>query len=276
MITDLIPDPDRYRFDHGQLRLHTHPVEADCLQALEQFQAHDLDNQIKVSLMNRTESKYLLPIGILPDFLRSMAKNHTVLQHAGHRVFTYENTYFDTPDWDLYLHHHNGKLNRYKYRYRRYHETNVACLELKYKNNKRRTVKERLPWPCNVPGELSFARLPFLARLYINYRRITLWNHTTDERMTLDYDIYFQRPQQAHKESRVRLQSLFIIELKRAGKVYGSPFVRQAKDDGYHRQSISKYCVGVCLTETGKLKRNKFKPVLRKLHNLQHAGVTMQ
>ena len=262
----LLLDQNRYRTDHAALRDHAHKVEADCLATLQQFTSHSLSEQVEVDLADRTDSKYILPIRALPRLLQALTEDHSVLESAGHRIFTYENTYFDTPDWDLYLRHHNGNLARHKCRFRRYRETDLAYLEIKLKNNKLRTVKNRMPWHAAEPMEVWRDEEPVRPSLYVNYRRITLWNHGTRERLTLDYDIHYRRPNQ---QKVVRLADIFIAELKREGKVYGSPFVRRAKDYGFTPKSFSKYCIGVCLTDSGELKKNNFKPMLRYLgaHN---------
>ena len=266
----LILDQHRFRTDHARMRPQAHPVEADCSTELQQFRSHSLEAQVAVELANRTDSKYLLPIGIMPQLLREMITEHSVLESAGHRAFTYQNTYFDTPDWDLYRQHHNGKRNRHKCRFRRYAETDIAFLEIKFKSNKLRTVKERMPWPSDEPGNAVSAGLPVEPSLYINYRRITLWNRLTNERLTLDYDLHFRRPQQ---DRLVRLEDICIAELKREGKMYGSPFVRRAKSYGYKPQAVSKYCIGVCLTDDGQLKQNRFKALLNRLGRRTVTGV---
>lgn len=265
----LLLDQKRYRTDHAALRNHAHAVEADCLDAARQFDSHSLSEQLEVNLADRTDSKYLLPIGVLPRFLQGLSQEYSVLESVGHRIFTYENTYFDTPQWDLYLHHHNGRLSRHKCRFRRYHETDMSYLEIKLKNNKLRTIKTRIPWHAEEPLHALPDEAPVEPSLYVNYRRVTLWNHAAGERLTLDYDIHYQRPGQ---QNIVRLADVFIAELKREGKVYGSHFVRRAKEYGFTPQSFSKYCVGVCLTDSGTLKKNKFKPMLRRLGYYSNNG----
>jgi hypothetical protein len=162
----------------------------------------------------------------------------------------------------MYRRHHNGKLSRHKCRFRRYHETDLSYLEIKLKTNKLRTIKNRIPWHAEGPVQTLQNEEPIEPSLYVNYRRVTLWNHDTRERLTLDYDVYYRRPGQ---EKTVRLADVFIAELKREGKVYGSRFVRAAKAYGFTPQSFSKYCIGVCLTDSGELKKNRFKPMLRRL-----------
>jgi hypothetical protein len=265
----LVLDQARYRADHESLRARPHDIEADCHGALQQFPGHSLSEQVEVDLPDRTDSKYLLPIRVLPRFLEALSGDHSILTEAGHRVFTYQNTYFDTPGWDLYLQHHNGKRNRHKCRFRRYHETDISYLEIKLKSNKRRTIKERMPCTADEMGASVSVDLVVEPRLYVNYRRITLWNRGTGERLTLDFDLHFSRPLQGQL---ARLGGVFIAELKREGKVYGSTFVRRAKDYGYTPLPLSKYCVGVCLTDSGELKKNRFKPLLRKLGRLDTIG----
>jgi len=258
----LLLDKNQYRRAHANLRTCTHNAEPDALAALETFDGHSLADQSAVDLPNRTDSKYLLPVTLLPRFLAEVRKEHTVLQADEHRIFTYENTYFDTSDWAMYHAHHNGKLNRYKYRFRHYLETDTSYLEVKLKNNRNRTVKTRTRWHSTEPTQIMIDEAPVNPCLYVNYRRISLWNRTTDERLTLDFDLRWQRPGQ---DKVVLLQHLFIAELKRDGKIYGSPFVRKAKDYGYRPEAMSKYCAGVCLTDNGTLKKNRFKPLLAQL-----------
>jgi hypothetical protein len=130
-----------------------------------------------------------------------------------------------------------------------------------------------MPWPMpnsamGLPGEA-----PVMPALYVNYRRITLWNHSTNERLTIDYDLTWQRPSEP---SSVRLPESFIAELKREGKVYGSSFVRRAKEYGFLPTGFSKYCIGMCLTDlSGDLKKNRFKPLLRQLGRTAVSGVQL-
>ena len=130
-----------------------------------------------------------------------------------------------------------------------------------------RTIKNRILWQSEEPIEVLPNDVAVEPSLYVNYRRTTLWNRATDERLTLDYDLHYRRPQQ---QNTVRLAGIFVAELKREGKVYGSPFVRRAKDYGFTPVSFSKYCAGVCLTDSGELKQNRFKPMLKKLGDCEY------
>ena len=262
MVT-LALDPVRTFADHDRLRSRPNPIETSHQKMLSEFKEHSLEEQQAVSLPYRFDIKFLLPVKLLPELLRHFTTSHSVLQFSDHRVFTYQNTYFDTPDWDLYSQHHNGKLNRFKYRHRRYLETKLEFLEIKVKTNKRRTRKQRIPWRCNQPIEVPDVNFKLVPKLYVNYRRITLWDQETDERLTLDFDILFQR---IEAETKAGIPNVLIAECKRADHAKPSRFVRHMKAKQYYPRSISKYCVGVCLTDDGSLKCNRFKGLISALN----------
>tara|TARA_A100001011_G_scaffold395222_1_gene489584 strand:- start:390 stop:1184 length:795 start_codon:yes stop_codon:yes gene_type:complete len=256
-------DSARTFADHDRLRSRSHSIETNNQLMLSEFNEHSLEEQRAVSLPYRFDIKFLLPVTFLPELLRHFASSHSILQYSGHRVFTHQHTYFDTPDWDLYSQHHNGKLNRFKYRHRRYLETKLEFLEIKVKTNKRRTRKQRIPWRCNQPIEVPDVDFKLVPKLYVNYRRITLWDQETDERLTLDFDILFQR---IDAETKVGVPNVLIAECKRADLVKPSRFAQQLKAKKYYPRSISKYCVGVCLTDDSSLKCNRFKGLISELN----------
>lgn len=186
---------NRYCDAHAQLRPEPLPVEQACAQLLSDFPSHTLAAQAQVDLPDRTDSKYLLPLRGLPQFIAALLAEHTLLEAAGVRVSTYENTYFDTPQWSMYLDHHNGKLNRYKCRLRRYRETDMTYLEIKQKTNRGRTVKNRVPWQADTEHYPSWANGSKVIEpsLYVNYRRLSFWNRKTNERLTVDFDLNYRK-----------------------------------------------------------------------------------
>ncbi len=66
-----------------------------------------------VRLMDRTDSKFVLPIGRLSVLLAGTSTDYRVLEIAGKRLMTYKTLYYDTPDLQLYHRHHAGHLNRH-------------------------------------------------------------------------------------------------------------------------------------------------------------------
>ena len=123
--------------------------------ALIQFTSHGLDDLNAAKLMNRVDSKFILPISFLPEVLSQLTSHYSVLEINNNRISRYQNKYFDTPDMTLYNNHHNGRLNRYKVRRRRYVDTDTEFLEVKLKNNKKRTIKNRIKLANLIPEQLS-------------------------------------------------------------------------------------------------------------------------
>lgn len=241
------------------------------------FDGHSLQAQSSVALMDRMDTKFILPINLLPTILDKLKAEYSILEMDERRIFTYETTYFDTPDRFFYLAHHNGKLNRNKVRYRRYVDTGTAFMEVKFKNNKGRTIKTRVPLDSANPDFSSVNQfvLESLAdqideletTLFVRYQRITLMNKNGAERLTIDIDLNFKS---AQTSSQVNLPKLCIAELKRERKANSSYFMNVIKQQKIYPSNFSKYCIGCALTDNGTLKANRFKPTLHSI--LQTTG----
>ena len=128
---------------HDSLRRHPQSEEHEINDAVHRFTSHNLQQQDDASLMDRVDTKYLLPVPLMLDGFSRLDQDYTVLEIDSQRLFTYQNTYFDSENLNYYLLHHNGKLNRHKVRYRRYLETDTEFFEIKFKTNKSRTIKQR-------------------------------------------------------------------------------------------------------------------------------------
>jgi len=250
--------------------------------ALLALQPHDLQQQNKAALMNRVDTKYLLPRSKLANLLEALAGEYTILNEGDKRIFTYETTYFDSASKRFYLAHHNGKLNRHKVRFRRYVESNTGFMEVKLKNNKGRTIKKRVPMDCQVPDErkvnsfvlgcLGDDSTKLETSLFVNYRRMTLLNKYYPERLTIDLDVSFQcadtnieNGATAQKGATQKLEDIFIVELKREGKQKGTSYSRWATSHGFKPIKFSKYCMGLILTHDKNLKQNRFKKTILQL-----------
>ena len=273
----LILDPEEYQQVHQTLasdRIRPRENTFNGIHLLSDFKSHQLDEQSDIAQLDRVDAKYALPVDFLEELLQTLVNEYSVLQVAGQRSPAYETTYFDTPDRMLYQMHHNGKLNRYKVRYRRYAATNTGFFEIKKKSNKRRTIKKRISLRTNTEakveantfcysllGDITHSLQP---SLYVYFRRITLMNRQRDERITIDIDLHFARPDndtQAHRPY------LMIVELKRFGKISESRFLRLTKKYRLRPMPFSKYCIGNCLTHESGLKINNFKSILAQINN---------
>ncbi len=236
---------------------------------LQRFAPINLDEMDGVKLMNRTDTKYAFNVNRFETVLSEILDNYRVLEVEGKRLSRYKSLYYDTPGFNLYHKHHNGELNRYKIRHRTYVESNIGFLEVKFKNNKGRTIKDRIKrvevpfsWESDTTGFLNKI-LPFEPQtlkpaIWVNYNRLTLVNKSGAERLTIDLNLEFVKD-----DSSKTLNSLVIAEVKQ-DKRKASPFITVMKKHHIREGSISKYCMGVALT--CKVKKNNFK---RKLLTLK-------
>lgn len=238
---------------------------------LSQFAPTSLEEMDSVKLMDRTDTKFTFNISQLEQILNDVKDDYKVLEVEGKFISRYKTLYFDTEKLDLYLRHHSGQLNRYKIRHRTYVESNLGYLEVKFKNNKGRTIKNRikdLEVPKNWSGKnqvflnnmLPFEPSVLVPTIWVNYSRLTLVNKTSAERLTIDLDLEFVKDGKT-----VNLSNLVIAEVKQE-KRKASPILAILKKYHIREGSISKYCMGIAMT-TDNIKKNNFK---QKLLNLKH------
>lgn len=248
-------------------------IETDLAEVLSGFSPITLSEMNSVSLMKRVDTKFVFPVSVLPSIVRGMSSAYSVLEMGGKRVFHYANMYFDTVDQLLYRQHHNGRLNRYKIRSRRYMESEQSFFEVKLKLNGKRTHKERIPYNGNLSAINSDAEKlvcnvtdmnPMLLQpsLGVYYARMTFVCAEQCERVTIDTALRFETG--ARQE---QLSHLVIAEVKQERKSRDSAFVRLMQEHRCSPLSISKYCIGIALTHTG-VKHNRFKPKLRTLQKV--------
>jgi hypothetical protein len=248
----------------------------DSLKILDSFEPITLTEMDGVKLMNRTETKYTFHLSKLAFVLSSLLNEYKVLEVEGKRISRYESLYFDTEKLDLYTQHHNGKLNRYKIRQRKYIESGTSFFEIKFKNNKGRTLKNRIQEDLteqldigNKPKFLS-KHTPFSVNdlkpvLWINYNRITLVNKNKPERLTIDTGLEFIKG-----NDKIGFGGLVIAELKQENRS-GSHFNQLMKDLRIREGSLSKYCIGIGNTYT-EAKKNNFKHRLSQLKQYIYAN----
>ena len=112
----------------------------DIINNLDSISLEEMDHVI---LMRRRDTKFVLPVENLKSIVELVREKYRVLEIDEQRIHLYHTLYYDTPLYDMYLNHHNRRLNRYKVRIRRYITSNISFLEVKFKNNKRETIKTR-------------------------------------------------------------------------------------------------------------------------------------
>lgn len=228
------------------------------------FEKITLDEMDSVKLMDRMDVKYLIPLNLLPLVLHEAREFYKLLEINNERLCSYETLYYDTEDYKLYHSHQSGRLNRYKVRFRNYVGSNLSFFEIKHKNNKGRTLKTRIKQPNNFEEILNNEKAEFLEKttplsavelkgnLMVNYKRMTLVNKTSKERLTLDLDLTFIKD-----KNEVIYNQLVVAEVKQE-KLGASPIIDIFKKYNLRAGSISKYCLGVMSTDRD-VKHNRFK-----------------
>jgi hypothetical protein len=224
-------------------------------EVLNSFVTIGLNEMDKVRLMNRTDTKYVLSFKRIPEFLTSLVEDYKVLEIKNERLFPYFTTYLDTIDYRFFNQHITGKLERNKVRYRKYEVTGTTFLEVKKRTNKNRTVKYRIEKELTPEAACDNEALEFLKEyipqnslllrpvLINRFKRATLIGAELNERLTIDYDLSFSKPEGFC----VNLPYVAIIELKRNGNKYRSHAANILKSLSVQQTGFSKYCIGTSI-----------------------------
>jgi hypothetical protein len=243
---------------------------------LSDFKPISLAEMDKVKLMDRVDSKFILPFEKLSCILTRLPSEYYVLTIKDHKVFSYQTDYFDTADLNMYSDHHNGKMNRYKLRQRAYIESDIRFLEVKFKSNKGRVIKDRIQRTYTDHGDFEkFVKeftpyKPEQLSIVIENRfnRFTLVDCKLQERVTIDFNLMF-----SDREQHAALNGLVIIEVKQNKNSRQSPVFKALRENRIRPESFSKYCLGVALLNRAG-KSNNFKETINLINKLSHAELS--
>lgn len=225
------------------------------------------------ALQTRVDKKFLLTPEQFRRFTNRLGPEFSVMQINGLRTFQYRSTYFDTPDFEQYVAHRQGRRRRYKVRSRTYVESELCMFEIKTKGLRGATVKHRREQPIAdahvlTPENLEFAaqvlaeeyghKMPKLVPALRNaYRRATLVDPVDGERVTCDVDLRF-----ADTDGVVHGPDMVIVETKTAdGRGISDAALAELN---IRPVSMSKYCLGVA-TLNPQLPANKWSRLLKRL-----------
>ena len=147
-----------------------------------------------VKLMNRIDTKYAVPLSVLPAILEAAKTDYFAQEIDGKRIANYDTMYYDTDSLDMYIRHHDRQLVRQKIRIRQYVDSDLTFLEIKRKNNKGRTKKKRISLPSPdvatfIAAKSRYEWSELSPRLRTLFRRITLVNKAKTERLTIDMNL---------------------------------------------------------------------------------------
>ncbi len=237
------------------------------------FDPISLDEMKLLRLMNRVDTKFVTTMPRLLDLLEMARAEYLMQEIDGVRSSAYTTLYYDTPALDMYIMHHNGCLGRQKVRVREYVDSGQRFLEVKNKNNHRRTRKKRISIEeFNIEGEEKHDFLKGLCWCDVEtlqpslrnwFNRITLVNKGKTERVTIDTDLRFHNYVSGQDRS---LDKAVIIELKRDGN-QPSPLLKMLRELRIHPHGFSKYCMGTALSNPN-VKQNRWKPKLHYVDRL--------
>jgi len=245
---------------------------------LHSFEPTSLDQMKDVRLMNRTDTKFILPLQRLTPLLQSLISHYRLLQINGESLLDYQTLYLDTPGVEMYRRHHDQRVNRFKVRARTYLQSRMSFLEVKRKTNKGRTLKKRIE--IETPHDAlhlendswlrrtsPYAASDLQPSLQNKFSRLTLVDHALTERITIDLAIAWQQTVENDSPWFRGLSEYCVLELKRGLQAGPSFSLSSLREQRIRPSSFSKYCVGTALLNP-QLKQNRFKPLLRKLSSL--------
>jgi len=166
---------------------------SDIQSILVNYQPISLAAMDEVALMERVDEKFTVSIEDTLDVLSKIRDKYFCLEIDGKRLFNYQTEYFDNENKTLFKNHQNGKLNRYKIRFRDYVASKKTFLEVKFKSNKGVTKKTRISVPFRekelnkkntkfLEEQTPYSFKEFEITIKNNFDRITLVNFETKER----------------------------------------------------------------------------------------------
>ena len=232
----------------------------------------------RVKLQNRTDTKFVFKAKLLPLILNDIQSYYSILEIKNKRTNSYQTLYYDTKELKSYVQHHNGKANRIKVRFRKYIESDLNYLEVKFKNNKSRTIKSRKKTK-SLETTLSTDSGKFIEAnsfyksqdltpvLWNNFTRLTLVHKTKNERLTIDLDLSFKSVENNVEKG---IPHVIIAEVKQEKASGDSDFIQAIKKYHIRKSGMSKYCVGTALLNDS-VKKNNFKERILNIKKLENA-----
>lgn len=238
------------------------------------FDKTTLAEMNSVSLMKRVDTKFILKESQLLEVLSKLYDDYKILEINQERLMKYSTLYFDSENKKCFIDHHNGKLNRYKIRMRKYLVSDICFLEIKKKNNLgvtnkiRRQIKD---FETNLTTkskdyitESNINNLLLEPSLYNNFSRMTLVNKNESERITIDVDLSF-----SFGTDEKKFDKLVVVEIKQEGKRLNTTINRALKSMSILPTNFSKYCIGIS-NIIDDIKSNRFKEINLKINKLNN------
>ena len=273
MIGNIIDSETKASFQEKYLPYIAQPsICEEISQILHTMQPVSLEEISNAALMNRKELKYVLHEDQVKELIAHLSESMYVLEIEGTRIGSYETIYFDTDEFTMYLQHHNGRRRRYKLRTRRYVASDLSFLEIKEKEKKNSSKKVRIQTDSLLTqlksGEKEFISRhspydpeQFTPKIFNTYKRVTFVTPDFSQRITLDFDLTYERDGTC-----IQLPNVVIGELKMPERCQ-STLTTLMREMHISATSFSKYCIGISLMYP-QVKKNLFKQKLMKIMNM--------
>ncbi len=227
----------------------------------------------KRALLERVDRKFVTTTSRLAELLLGLGTAYPILLSEGNTWARYQTCYLDTEQLSMFREHLRGRRPRYKIRMRRHVDRHRAFLEIKKKRANERTEKFRTERPYEQDA-LTHEELAFVAQhtpfdsaalslsVWTNFYRATLLGVESEERLTIDVGLHFERNGQS-----AQLQQLAIVELKQRRQSNLTTAAKLLHAMRIREQSMSKYCTGVAHVHEGAPERCR-QLLLKKLSRL--------
>ena len=249
---------------------------------LELFESVSLKDLDKVALLNRIDNKYVFNASLLGNILKDLVNDYYILEIDGRRNFAYFTTYYDTVSLEMFINHVRGKLNRFKVRHRIYVDSGLSFLEIKFKNNKNRTIKWRTKEAfedqenSKLNNEFLKKHVPYSAEeltpsLQNKFNRITLVDKDFTQRVTFDFKLGFNGNGDIEKE----VHEIAIAELKIDKDNKNNKLLEVLRKYKIPLSGFSKYCIGKTISDDSLChKKSNLKPKILGLNKIANKTIT--
>jgi hypothetical protein len=216
--------------------------------------------------------KYIIPVNLLDELINDCRENYKLLERCGNLQSDIFLKYYDTTGLKFFNDHVNGKLNRIKVRMRSCCKTENRIWEIWRRKSKGRMIKKRVPINGSnnefeekagtiVSKYAGIDLYSLTPSLLASFRRITLLNPETKERITIDTGLSFASPD--HPERHTPIPGIAIIEIRKKKRA-NSFLADMLAGHSIRPSKFSKYCLGITLTNQNA-KTNSLKPILRNI-----------
>ena len=217
----------------------------------------------------RAESKFVVPERAVAGLLSALHGHVAVVPAGAALIAAYRSLYFDTEDLACFHAHRRGCRLRHKVRIRHYPDRRVSFLEIKLRRGEHDTCKIRRErdFGSNTLDRSDRAFLhahcghgdDLVPQAWIVYRRITLIDQPSTERVTIDTHLEMWRTA-GHRQVR----DVVVVEVKQPRLDRQSRAMRAMREAGWRPGWASKYCAGIVLT-TPDIRANRLLGRMRPL-----------